>query len=131
MSFDWSEFFSLAEALTSNPGLPGPEEAALRSAASRAYYAVFHCALNLAKEEGFVPSNSGDDHKKVQAYFRNCKSSEIRKKIALELDRTYNNRCKADYDGDLRSRPSSLACNTIAMAKNVFTNLSVLSKESE
>jgi uncharacterized protein (UPF0332 family) len=41
MSFDWADYLRLAESLVSNPNAPGPEEAALRAAISRAYYAAF------------------------------------------------------------------------------------------
>ena len=48
MSFEWTEFLTLAEALYSAPGSPGPVEAAMRSATGRAYYAAFNCAVELA-----------------------------------------------------------------------------------
>ena len=69
MRFDWTEFLTLAEALRAAPGSPGPPEAALRSAASRAYYAAFHSALIFARREGFAPSFLKDDHKEIRAYF--------------------------------------------------------------
>jgi hypothetical protein len=46
MSFDWADYLKLAEALTQAPTVPGPEEAALRAAMSRAYYAAFCSARN-------------------------------------------------------------------------------------
>lgn len=97
MSFDWTDFLALAEALESAPDLPGPPEAALRSAVSRAYYAAFHCAMNVASEEGFDPSGSGSDHRNVPLHFRRHKTNDTRCKIALELDRLRDNRRKADY----------------------------------
>ena len=48
MSFNWTDFLTLADALVRAPNSPGPEEASLRSAISRAYYAAFHVARNLA-----------------------------------------------------------------------------------
>ena len=48
MSFDWADYLKLAEALTQSLTVPGPEEAALRAAMSRAYYAAFCSARNLA-----------------------------------------------------------------------------------
>jgi len=124
MSFDWVDLLRLAEALESAPDSPGPPEAALRSAVSRAYYAAFHCALNLASKEGFVPSYSGDDHQKVQAHFRNSSPSDSNhRKIAVELGRLYRNRCAADYDDALRSQPGSLASLSINMARSVLSKL--------
>lgn len=55
MSFDWIDYLSFATELLSDPDTPGPPEAALRSAASRAYYAAFHAALTFAQAEGYVP----------------------------------------------------------------------------
>jgi len=127
MSFDWTDFLTLAEALKSAPDSPGPPEAALRSSVSRAYYAAFHYAMNVAREEGYTPSSSGDDHKNVQAHFRHYKPTDVRRKIALDLDRLRNNRSKADYEDTLSSRAEYLAGFTINMAKSVFNNLNSLS----
>lgn len=127
MSFDWTEFLTLAEALKSAPDSPGPPEAALRSSVSRAYYAAFHYAMNVAREEGFTPSGSGDDHKNVPRHFRRHKTNGTRRKIALELDRLRDNRRKADYEDTLSSRAEYLAHLTISMAKNVLNNLNSLS----
>ena len=127
MNFDWTGFLLLAEALQSSPDAPGPPEAAFRSAASRAYYAAFHCALNRACKEGYTPYYSGSDHEKVQAHFRDYRpSDQIRRKVALELDRLYDHRRKADYSDVLDRQPSSLACQAIGMAKSVLKNLDSL-----
>ena len=47
MAFDWEDYLSLAKELASRA-----DEAALRSAASRAYYAVFCKARNNLRREG-------------------------------------------------------------------------------
>jgi uncharacterized protein (UPF0332 family) len=127
MSFNWTEFLTLAEALASDPSSPGPPEAALRSAASRAYYAAFHCAFNIARQEGFVPKYSGDDHKGVQVHFRkNGPADRVRRKIAKDLGRLYDHRRKADYSDTLGKRPESLANHAIGMARNVLSQLNSL-----
>jgi hypothetical protein len=46
MSFNWSDYLLLAEAMTKKPNTPGPKEAALRAAVSRAYYAAFCASRN-------------------------------------------------------------------------------------
>ena len=48
MSFEWADYLKLAAALAEEPDSLGPEEAALRSAASRAYYAAFCASRNFA-----------------------------------------------------------------------------------
>ena len=41
MSFDWSQYLNLAKELTDQPTTPANQEAKLRDAISRAYYAAF------------------------------------------------------------------------------------------
>lgn len=126
MSFDWTDCLSFAAALLSDPDIPGPAEAALRSAASRAYYAAFHAALAFAQAEGYVSYGSGDDHRAVQRHFRQDKSDVTRRKIAQELNRALNRRREADYYGTLNRQPSSLAHLAIGSARAVIQNLDVL-----
>jgi uncharacterized protein (UPF0332 family) len=127
MSYDWAEFLELAESLESNPDSIGPKEAALRSAASRAYYAAFHQALDHAIREGFSPAYTGDDHRRVQAYFRRYSPpNKTRRKIAQELNRLLAERHKADYRNDIGKRPESLASHAIGMAKQIIQNLKSL-----
>ncbi len=127
MSFDWTKFLALAEVLQSYPDSPALREAALRSAASRAYYAAFHYALDLACREGFVSYQSGEDHLGIQAYFRDYRpANRTRQKIALELGRLYDQRRWADYRDTLDRRPDSLAAQAIGMAKSVLRNLDSL-----
>ena len=128
MSFDWTEFLTLAEALQSDPNSPGPPEATLRSAASRAYYAAFNCALGFACREGFVPKKSGFDHQRIQTYFTTFKPPDpTRGKIGKELNRLCDHRRRADYEDTLGKRPDSLACHAVGMAKRVIENLRSLS----
>jgi len=127
MSYDWAEFLKLAASLESAPDSPGPREAALRSAASRAYYAAFHHALDRAIEEGFSPAYTGDDHKRVQAHFRRYSTpSKVRRKIAQELDRLLAERHKADYRNEVGKRPESLASHAVGMAMQIIENLKSL-----
>lgn len=125
MSFNWTEFLTLAEALQSDPDSPGPPEAALRSAASRAYYAAFHCALDFATREGFTPTYTGEDHSRIQDHFRRRKPpGEARRKIAQELNRAYDHRRKADYRDTLGTTSAeTLAHFAIGSARNVLANL--------
>ncbi|MGQ9626069.1 MAG: hypothetical protein ACUVV0_04085 [Anaerolineae bacterium] len=67
MSFNWADFLTLAEALLRDPNSPGPEEASLRSAISRAYYAAFRVTRNFGRDRGeFIPTGTGQDHRIVQ-----------------------------------------------------------------
>jgi len=127
MYFDWTDFLTFAEALQITPDSPGPPEAALRSAASRAYYAAFHHALHFACKEGFEPSFQRSDHKEIRNYFRNYNPpDQTRRKIAQQLERLWDQRRQADYDPELRKEPASLAAHAIGMARRVLKYLNSL-----
>ena len=126
MTFDWIQFLELAEALESDPDSPGPREAALRSAASRAYYAAFNLAADFACGEGFVPQYSGADHSRVRAHFRNHGSPcRVRGHISTQLGRLYKQRCEANYRPSVRN-PDNLAVYAISTARSVIGDLNTL-----
>lgn len=109
MSFDWADFLTFADALVRDPKSPGPEEASLRSAISRAYYAAFHVARNFGWDRReFTLTGTGHDHWLVMNYFRSS-PDRTRRKIGVDLDRLYDNRTSADYDDVLTGRPVALA----------------------
>jgi uncharacterized protein (UPF0332 family) len=129
MSFNWVDYLRLAEALQANPDIPGPREASLRAATSRAYYAAFQCAMNFAKSEGFQPKYTGEDHWNIKRHFQYYQpnNSDIRGKISVALERMYDNRRKADYSSELEKiSPNALAQLTIKMAQGVLEKLNTL-----
>jgi hypothetical protein len=71
MAFDWRGYLDLARHLehlaTSSP----ESESLLRSAVSRAYFAVYCHARNYAKAYlGFVPREDADDHGRPRAHLK-------------------------------------------------------------
>lgn len=121
MSFNWKDYLTLAEGLSANPNMPGPTEAALRAATSRAYYAAFQVAFQFGRAEKFSPTFTGDDHRKIREYFRNSAPvDQRRRKIATQLDRLYDFRRQVDYDDLLKQKPESIATYAISMAKIIF-----------
>ena len=73
--FDWREFLSLAESLAD--GALGTsltvirDEAAYRSAVSRAYYAAFgHARAYASQHFGFIPTNAPNDHQRLARHFQ-------------------------------------------------------------
>ena len=60
--FNWTDYFTLAGALSANA-----DEASQRSAISRAYYSVFHAATLHAKPNGYNERNHGRLWKMYQA----------------------------------------------------------------
>jgi uncharacterized protein (UPF0332 family) len=127
MMFDWGDFLQLARSLGTDPGTPGPEEAALRSSASRAYYAAFGLALRRAKSEGFMPTYSGLDHAEVRRHFRNPgPNDKVRRHISAELERLLDLRQKSDYEDNLRTPAPSLAQRAILMAESIISDVTSL-----
>jgi uncharacterized protein (UPF0332 family) len=97
MSFDWQKYLVLADSLYQNCGASSNEEACLRAAISRGYYAAFCTARNFARDnDNLHLSNTGRDHKFVKEYYYRSPDSK-RRKIGLLLDRLRDKRNKADY----------------------------------
>jgi uncharacterized protein (UPF0332 family) len=96
MSFDWSEYLDLAKEMT-KVGLSSSQEAVLRCAISRAYYAAFCSSRNFALTEGATFKKTGEDHRLVPTYFTHS-TDRKRQKIATKLKRLKDNRRQADYE---------------------------------
>lgn len=98
MSFDWSEYLSLAQELAGQTVSPASQEAKLRAAISRAYYAAFCKARNhLRDREGYVIPIGGQAHVYVRDQFKNS-PDRLRSQIGHNLDRLRRHRNMVDYD---------------------------------
>jgi uncharacterized protein (UPF0332 family) len=95
MLFDWKRFLLLAEEL----GKRAQDEAALRSAVSRAYYAGYCKARNLLRDEGVTIPTTGPVHVFVWSTYRNA-SDRRRVSVGTEGDRLRRKRNRADYDDE-------------------------------
>lgn len=128
MSFNWLEYLDLADSLEKDPAVPGPREASLRSAISRAYYAIYGSALRFAKKEPRAPQLFGDgrDHRELINYFQGSTDSG-RQKVGGKLDRLYANRIKADYSDSISGLPS-LAATSMLEAHFIVTTLKKLQR---
>jgi len=95
------------------------DEAKLRSAISRAYYAVF-C---IARKKTGIMTRKSTDHKKVADYFKRDKRTQ---KIYENLRRLRNDRNRADYDDvfpNLRRQAEKalkIAEQTLSLLKRSF-----------
>lgn len=75
MPFDWRHFLSLAKELSNYSGTSSLQEAAARSAVSRAYYAAFCWALDYASMQlGFQRSGKAEDQYLSEAALTAVKS---------------------------------------------------------
>lgn len=97
MSFNWLEYLELAKALYTSPSNPGPEEACLRTAISRAYYAVFNIARAYAYSDHLQVGEGTGSHQAVIEHFKSSADSNKRR-IGISLERLRTSRNKADYD---------------------------------
>ena len=124
MSFNWSDFLALAEALFSNPDMPGPDEASLRSVTSRAYYAAFCSARNFARDyENLNLTQTAKDHQLVIRHFQKSQNP-IHRKIGRNLRRLRDHRNKADYEDSL-ARPNALTQSAVTLTRNLLSSLNI------
>ena len=103
MSFDWHEYLVLARELAGSPTVPSIEEARLRSAISRAYYAAFGRArLHLSAVEGDtgIPATS-EAHQQVGDNFA-ANPDPLHRLIGEHLRTLRLNRNLADYGPSVR-----------------------------
>lgn len=125
MSFDWSEYLSLAQELTRQATTSAMPEAGLRSAASRAYYAAFCRARNhLRDKEKHLLPPGGQAHRYVQDQFKQS-PDKLRNRIGHNLNRLRIDRNKADYDDHVVGL-SSMTQGDLVLAEQVITWLDSL-----
>jgi len=92
--FDWREYLELARELAGLRGSGYSQEAAERSAVSRAYYAAFCWARNYAKKNlGFKPKRDPTDHLRLRDHLQNQGYPEL----ASDLNKLRGWRNACDY----------------------------------
>lgn len=94
MNFVWEEYLALARSLQQQAAAGMNQEAAMRSAVSRAYYAAFCHARNHARDRhGLLLRYTGDDHGLVKQHFMKRRE----RGVAAKLDWLRLARNKCDY----------------------------------
>lgn len=95
-TFAWDDFLALAVEWQTYAAASHYPIAVYRSSISRAYYAVFHAAFELAATLGLPSKRSGVDHYHLRKFF------ERRGRVATQLSATlrslYDLRISADYE---------------------------------
>jgi len=102
--FDWTELLRIAEELAERRD----DEAALRTAVGRAYYAVFGVARRRLLAAGIRLPPGGLAHRAVWDALHNLPSSPARR-AAQGGRRLLRQRTRADYDSTRRTTPAKAA----------------------
>lgn len=119
--FDWKLYLELARELNGRPSGDWLYEAALRSAVSRAYYAVF-CALREYAMQwlGFAPTRTGADHLDLSSFLQQQGGDWEEVADMLDELRRWRNLC--DYNNRVR-RLATLTAEAIRTADDIFAVL--------
>ncbi len=99
MSFDWAEYFDLSRYLAGTNSAPPSDEAKLRSAISRAYYATFCKARNLLRDK--LPDKTFPQGENVHWYVQKefeRRHDRVSKDIGDHLRNLKRYREQADYE---------------------------------
>lgn len=101
MSFDWNDYVTLANDLFDRTDVPTVVEACNRSSISRAYYAAFISARNLADGRGWITKTElAKDHGIVKRHFSQSRTSKDKMRVGKYLGRLRFSRGKADYEDE-------------------------------
>jgi uncharacterized protein (UPF0332 family) len=126
MSFDWSEYLTLAQELTSKATTSPIQEAHFRCAISRAYYAAFCKARNLLlTKDGYSTPRGTNVHWDVVDKFEN--SSDItRQHIGALIHNLRSVRNIVDYKDTFYGNHLGKAKAVLAEAEEVIRMLGTL-----
>ena len=118
--FDWVDFLTLAERLATDPG----DEAAQRTAISRAYYAAYHAAAACVRAKGILMV--GHTHRSVWRALK-ADPDPNRADAGRKGDRLRWFRTAADYRNPFPGDLGRLATTAVAEARVVIDDLDRLS----
>jgi uncharacterized protein (UPF0332 family) len=116
MPFDWFEYLQLADELGERA-----EEGALRSAISRAYYYVYHQALERAEANGFRPRSGEGTHAQLWRCYCDNREPACRR-LGEMARRLKERRVKADY-GPIYPRIRDEVPDVLADARDFASRL--------
>ena len=102
MAFDWIAYLWLAKELVGQATIPSGEEAKLRAAISRAYYAAFHSARMYMRRQGApTPAvRTYTAHEAVIHWFEDQPQRQY-KAVGARLRRLKDERVAADYERNI------------------------------
>jgi len=116
MPFDWRAYLELAKELAGLRKSGSSQEAAERSAVSRAYYAAFCWTRNYARAKlGFMPTETADDH----SFLRKHLQRRGYLNLASDLNKLRKWRNDCDYQDDVPNLCQQVS-NSIGLAEKVI-----------
>jgi hypothetical protein len=126
MNFDWTEYLNLAEVIYEQRKSLAQEEACMRTAISRGYYAAYGAACNFVETRKELElDHSGDNHGEVSTHFNRSPIKE-RKEIGTWLVRLRANRNKADYRNDMKENITAMTEVSLRKARELIILLNKL-----
>lgn len=115
-AFEWNDFFKLAQFLQDQAETCGTEEAAVRSAISRTYYAAFGRVCRFASQKlSYEPQSSAADHAGLRRHLQ----QNQKRQLANDLFHLQQWREQCDYRESVDNLPVILA-NSRQIAERVF-----------
>lgn len=134
MRFDWSEYLNLAQELAAtNSDSSANNEAKLRSAISRAYYATFCLARNYLRDiekdpRLFRKNRDFNEHQYVaEEFIYHPTKMKNMVKIGENLSKLRELRNKADYEDTMFNLQNSVK-NALMLAQNIISALNELTQ---
>ncbi|MFB2917012.1 HEPN domain-containing protein [Aerosakkonema funiforme] len=124
MTFNCSEYLNLARELAGKSTAASSEEAKLRSAISRAYYAAFIQARNLLRDRDNLTIPRDKAHKYVIEQFQNSVDDK-RRKLGEKLQRLRDFRNQADYN-DTFPKVAAKTEEALGLARRIILGISNL-----
>ncbi len=114
--FPYNEYLQLAKQWATEN-----DEAHMRCAVSRAYYACFHFAKEFAEKKGEIFKGTGFDHDIVIAFLGNNPDGDISVLSSTQI-RLKKDRIKSDYYKSIQNI-KSITEKAILNAENIFSVL--------
>ncbi len=130
MAFDWTGYLELAKTLkseTTGQVATIEIEAKQRSAISRAYYAVYHIAVDYAKNNlGYSPQKGGPNtyHSDIRIEFKKQSGNPDHQEVGKMLARLHKARIGCDYDINNQGNLQSLLASIVIDADKIKNILS-------
>jgi hypothetical protein len=121
--FDWQDFLTLADHITTHSSLPaGHAEGKWRTAVSRASYAAYHHALNKAADSDASIYRNYTKHERLIEWYKTLSRLPNALEVGKLLDTLKTYRVWADYRESHRIT-QQMAQFVIFLARNIVRDL--------